>query len=117
MKRLAWLLLLSLVFSACTVQHPLIGRWKTSDGKGAESVLVFKADGTFEAITGGEQLPGTWLFNEEIEPARLELEFEEQRKIVTIAKIEGDQLLLEHREKDQEMPTAFTDKAQKYRRQ
>lgn len=116
MKRLAILLLL-LFTVGCLNEHPLVGRWKTSDGKGQESVLYFKSDGTFEALSKGEKLTGKWVFDEEATPHRLELTFEEQRKVITIAKLNVDQLLIEPREEEEEMPTKFSDKVQKFRRQ
>lgn len=104
------------MLAGCTQTHPLVGRWKTENAEGTESVLWFKSDGTFEALTRGETLPGKWIFNEEIEPKQLELVFED-KKVVTIAKLVGDQLLIEPREEDAELPTEFSNNVQKYRRQ
>ena len=101
----------------CTAAHPLVGRWKTQAEDGTESVLWFKSDGSFEALTKGETLPGKYIFHEESDPKRLELIFEENRKIITIANLIGDQLLIEPREEEADMPTEFTDNVQKYRRQ
>jgi hypothetical protein len=99
------------------LDHPLVGRWKTQSGDGTESVLWFKSDGTFEALTKGETLSGKWVFHEEIEPKQIELIFEEDRKIITLAKLVGDQLLIEPREDGAEMPVEFSNDVQKYRRQ
>lgn len=117
MKRFLLLVIGLAFFAGCTSSHPLSGRWKTQDAEGSESVLFFKSDGTFEAITKGENLPGKWVFREDTQPNQLELLFEENRKIVTIAQLTGDQLLIEPRENEAEMPTQFSEQAQKYRRQ
>jgi len=116
LRQIALLILLFFV-AGCFSQHPLVGRWKTSDGKGQESFLYFKSDGTFEALSKGEKLTGQWIYDEEVTPHRLELTFEEQRKVITIAKLNVDQLLIEPREEEDEMPTKFSDKVQKFRRQ
>jgi hypothetical protein len=110
-------MLTALFIVGCTASHPLEGRWKTQSSDGTESVLWFKSDGTFEALTKGETLVGKWVFHEESDPKRLELIFEENRKVITIANLIGDQLLIEPREDDAEMPTEFSDDVQKYRRQ
>lgn len=117
MKRLLLLALSLALLAGCTSSHPLSGRWKTQDADGRESVLFFKSDGSFEAITKGETLTGKWTFREDTEPNQLELLFEENRQIVTIAQLTGDQLLIEPRESDADMPKKFSDQAQKYRRQ
>jgi hypothetical protein len=110
------LFLAAALLAGCTLSHPLVGRWKTQSSDGTESVLWFKSDGTFEAIAKGENLPGKWTFNEDTDPKQLELVFED-RTIVTIAKLNGDELLIEPREEEAEMPSSFSDDAQKYRRQ
>jgi len=117
MRRFLLLALAVACLSGCVSTHPLIGRWKTVDNEGHEAALIFKPDQALEALSRGETLTGHWTFNEDTEPCRLELTFEEQSAIVTIAKLEGDQLLIEPREEDDELPTQFTSKAQKYRRQ
>lgn len=117
MKRVLLLLLVSLLVVGCVSRHPILGRWKTVDEDNHESVLFFQPENRFEVLSKGEKLTGTWTFNEEVQPHQLELLFEENRKIVTIAELEGDQLLIEPREEEAEMPTQFTENAQKYRRQ
>lgn len=117
MKRLLGFILLLLFVAGCANDHPLVGRWKTIDADGHESVLFFRVDGKFDAITGGEKLPGTWSLNEEVNPAQLQLIFEEQKIVRTLIKISGDQLLVEHAEEGQDYPKEFTDDATKYRRQ
>ena len=118
MRHLSAALLLAclLLVVGCNQKHPLIGSWKTVDAQGAESIIYFHADHNFDAIGKGEKLSGTWSIDEEQQPQRLELNFED-RKVVTIFRLEGDQLLIEPREKDQELATQFSEKAQKYRRQ
>jgi hypothetical protein len=116
-KRVLLWILASLCLSGCVNTHPLVGLWKTVDGKGHESVLIFKNDQTFEARSRGETLPGTWKLNEDVQPNQLELVFEEPPTILTIAKLEGDQFLIEPREENAELPKQFTKNAQKYRRQ
>lgn len=108
------LLLLFLV--GCSLTHPLEGRWKTTSADGTESQLTFRSDGTFNALSKGEKLSGKWKYHEEPEPNQLELIFEDNR-VLTIAKLIGDQLIIEPREQDAAMPADFTDAAQKYRRQ
>ena len=117
MKRLLLLAISLALLAGCTSSHPLSGRWKTQDAKGNESVLFFKSDGSFEAITKGETLSGKWTLREDTQPNQLELLFEENRKIVTIARLTGDQLLIEPRENEGDMPSKFSEQAQKYRRQ
>lgn len=117
MKRLLPLLILCVLMVGCVNNHPLLGRWKTVDTDNAESVLFFKPDNKLEVLSKGEKLTGTWSFKEDVQPNQLELIFEENRRIATIARLEGDQLLIEPREDEAEMPTKFTENAQKYRRQ
>lgn len=109
------ILIAVLIFSGCAQKHPLVGNWTTVDQTGKESLLSFHADQTFEALGNGEKLSGQWLWRDETEPAQIELNFE-QKKIVTIAKIQGNQLLIEPREGKDDMPSQFTDKVQKYQR-
>lgn len=86
------------------------------DDQNKESIIYFHSDHKFDAIGKGEKLSGTWVIDEESTPNKVELNFED-RQVVTIYRLEGDQLLIEPREKDEEMPTKFSEKAQKYRRQ
>ena len=116
MRRLLLWILVFFLSGACSLQHPLVGRWKTSDAEGKESILYFKSDGSFQAMTGGENLPGTWTVDEEVDPQRLTLVFE-QRTVVTIMKLNADHLLIEPSEQDQELPSTFSKKAQDYARQ
>ena len=116
MKPLLYALLVALLCGACSLQHPLVGRWKTSDKEGTESVLYFKDDGSFQALTGGENLPGTWSIDEEVDPQRLTLVFE-QKTVVTIMKLNADHLLIEPSVADQELPSTFSKNAQDYSRQ
>lgn len=102
--------------SGCEQKHPLVGNWKTVDNSGKEALIFFHADHTFEAVGNGEKLPGQWVWRDDTDPPQIELNFE-QKKIVTIAEIEGNQLLIEPRESKEDMPTQFSDKVQKYRRQ
>ena len=108
--------LLLLATLGCAGRHPIVGRWKTVDKDGNESALHFKEDNTFEALTNGEKLIGKWNLNEEVNPPRLELVFEE-RIVRTLVKLSGDQLTVEQAEEEAEYPEKFTDKATKYRRQ
>lgn len=107
---------MGLLLGGCAEKHPLVGNWKTTDENGKEAFLFFHADNTFEAVGNGEKLPGQWAWTPESDPPQLELTFE-QKKIITIAKLEGDQLLIEPRENQEELPKQFSAKAQKYRRQ
>lgn len=116
MKRSSILFLALLLVVGCARTHPLVGNWSTVDQTGKESLLFFRADQTFEALGNGEKLSGKWAWNEDAAPPLLELSFE-QKKITTIAEIQGDQLLIEPREGQDEMPRQFTEKVQRYRRQ
>lgn len=112
----AWALFALLLLAGCNKADPLVGRWKTTTAEGTESILSFKSDGTFEGLTGGEKLVGKWVFRRESEPNQLELNFE-ARKVVTIAKLVNDQLLIEPRADGAALPSKFSDEAQRYLRQ
>lgn len=113
-RSLVFALLLAVLLTGCSSQHPLIGTWRTVDAEGTESVLRFRSDGTFDAITSKETLSGRWLLNDEHEPQRLELDFDQSSKIETIAKVEDTHLMIEPRGKDDPLPEVFTSRAQRY---
>ena len=117
MKKMLLMVSVLLFLQGCVNKHPLVGQWKTVNAENVESTLWFKADGSFEAITKGEKLPGRWRLDEEADPDQLELLFEEDKRVVTIVKLQTDQLLIEPRESDAPLPTEFSDQSHKYLRQ
>lgn len=115
MKR--WLTIaLSLTLLSCATKHPMAGQWKGIDAEGKEVVLFLSRDGKFEAMAKGENLTGTWVVDDKVEPNRIDLNFE-GKKISSIAKVQGDNLMIEPVGSDGKLPTAFSAKATYYKRQ
>lgn len=80
-------------------------------------MLMILSTGRFEAVARGETLKGTWELNEDLEPARLTLSFDEGKPLVTIVKLQGDKLLIEPPGEEGAVPRSFSDKATVYLRQ
>ena len=110
------LLGLAALVIGCVRSHPMEGQWKGVDAEGKEVVLFLHREGKFEAVARGERVAGTWLVDEEVEPNRIDLNFE-GKKVSSIAKVQADNLLIEPVGSDGKLPTSFSKKATYYTRQ
>ncbi len=117
MKRLLVLSWLVLFLLACSEPHPILGSWQGKDADGHEATMYFEPDGKFEGMAKGESIKGTWELNEELQPARVTLKFEDGAPFITIIKLQGDKMLIEPLPTEGTVPREFSEKATVYIRQ